>query len=118
MGVVVSGADYWFVSGYVGAIFFLWIIRRTSEDDFTHAHLFSALWGTSLLASHLLMWGALRPEVTTLGVLFGTWWAFLIGSLLVLRRPNARTHAFVFIRKNRAISVLVLLICLQLVANI
>jgi len=92
------------------------MITRISGDNLTHAHLFSIFWGANLFASQVVLGTGGRPEIITLIISFGAWWFFLVGSLLVIKRPFNRSHTFFDLKKTKAIVLLILLIILQWVS--
>ncbi len=68
--------------GIIVAGLLLTLIIRRTEDFLNAASLFSLVWFLNLLACEVLPYKELRLELTTLLVVVGAWWLFLIGFLV------------------------------------
>ena len=68
----------------------------------TFSSAFSVVWGISLLVNMTYADGSLRVSTSTLVVLYGAWWALLIGALIILRLPLRPANARADIVRRRA----------------
>jgi oligosaccharide repeat unit polymerase len=104
------------VVGFAVAGLLLALIIRRTEDFLNAAVLFSLAWAPNLLACVVLAHEGLRLELTTLLVVIGAWWLFLLGFLAGcwFRWPLLRGTAAVSGARGRLL--LVALIALQVVA--
>lgn len=62
-------------------------IYKRTKTLLTFSTAFSAVWGFSLLVSMTYADGLLRVSTSTLVLLYGAWWALLIGALIILYLP-------------------------------
>jgi oligosaccharide repeat unit polymerase len=92
------------------------LITRKTQDLVNAAMLFSLVWTLNLLACEVVAYDALHLHFTTLVVVIGAWWAFLVGFLVScwFRWPVLRGAGV--LRPRRGKVLLVALIVLQLVA--
>jgi oligosaccharide repeat unit polymerase len=104
--------------GFTIAVVLLWRITKVTGNALTYAHLFSIVWGGTLLLSQLALEGAVSPQISTLLVLFAAWWAFLLGGLVLSTRPDRNLAVKVEIGRIRAVLIVVLLLALQWIAII
>jgi oligosaccharide repeat unit polymerase len=102
--------------GFGIAIALLRSIRARSGEWLNFALVFSALWGLNLLVGQVALGGRLRPDLSTLAILFGAWWLFLLGALWPLRRGRATVAPMPVVNGISGVTVMVVLIVLQLAA--
>jgi oligosaccharide repeat unit polymerase len=102
--------------GFTIAVALLWRITKNTGNVLTYAHLFSIVWGGTLLLSQVALDGAVSPQISTLLVLFAAWWAFLLGGLVLSTRPDRNLEVKVRVGQIRAVSIVVLLLVLQWIA--
>jgi hypothetical protein len=100
--------------GYGMAVLLLLAISRNVADPLSFAHVFSLVWGCCILASQLPPAYASVPAPGTLLVLFSAWWAFLLGSLAVLRKPVLNPLPEYKLKRTTSIVVLWALIAAQI----
>lgn len=82
----------------------------------TFSSAFSVVWGISLLINMTYAGGLVRVSTSTLVVLYGAWWALLIGALIVLRLPLGPASARADIARRRAFYALWFLLVANLCA--
>ena len=106
--------NFWLLNlaGALGVSFLLFLITKGAKTILTPAHCFSAVWGVTLLISQVALEGLIRPHMSTIMVMYGAWWALLIGSLIPLCHTGYRPQ-LVSIRKTQGIIVLIGLLALQ-----
>jgi oligosaccharide repeat unit polymerase len=97
------------IVGFAGAVLLLCFITRRAGSGSTFAHLFSVVWGPCILAAQLLTTTGNTLSSKTLLVLFGAWWALLVGGLLTIRRQPAIAPREIMINSRRAIAAVLLL---------
>src|SRR5580692_11205718 len=100
--------------GFSGVALLLSILGNIAGSVPMHAFLYSAIWAVCIGASEVALGGTIRPDVATTLVLFGAWWAFLVGSILPLiagrfRGPGAPAR----IRRFPAVAAIWVLMALQ-----
>lgn len=106
--------NFWLLNlaGALGVAFLLFLITKGAKTILTPAHCFSAVWGVTLLISQVALEGLIRPHMSTIMVMYGAWWALLIGSLIPLCNTGYKPQ-LVSIRKTQGIIVLIGLLALQ-----
>ncbi len=111
-------AIYWIVNliGATGGGVLLIRVTKQSKDWVTFAHFFSFVWFFILLASQVLLNGAIRPQETTLIVLYVAWWVFLVGALFRLENRETTTASAQVVSLTRGRMVLFAIILLQMIA--
>ena len=109
------GVDYWITNliGFAVAFMLLRMIASRTGDWLTYAHLFSVLWGANLLVSQVALSGLLRPEISTLAILFAAWWMFLGGTLCIIRKKHTVAASEVYTNRFRAVAILLMFMVLQ-----
>jgi len=107
--------EYWIanLAGFIGVLILLRIITLTTDSQCIHIYGFSVSWGANILISQFALNGLVRPELSTLTVLFAAWWAFLLGSLFVLAKQRSATYTVIGMNRFMATSMLVLLVILH-----
>src|SRR6266576_1686279 len=105
---------YWFVNaaGLAAVTYLLLRIRIKTRSFVAHAHLFSIVWGATLLISQTLLDGLIRPDISTVLVLYGAWCAFLLSALIPLNHGRPVKEQ-VFIKRGPGIFILLCLLVLQ-----
>ena len=113
-------ANYLLVNliGFAVALVMLWVIRERTGEWLTFAHIFSFLWGANLIVSQLVLDGLLRTEIETLMILYAAWWLFLIGPIIIIKRPIIGKQPIMALNKIPAIAILIILVVGQLIAFI
>ncbi len=102
------------LAGLFGVLALSRAIYRSEKTLATFSSAFSVVWGISLLINMTYANGLVRVSTSTLVVLYGAWWALLIGALIVLRLPLGPVSARADIARRRAFYALGFL----LVANV
>lgn len=111
--------DYWItnVIGLAGVAALSLSIYRRTKDIASFANLFSLTWGANLIVAQFFAGALGRPSLETIFVLYGAWWALLLGARIVLRaRYSKSSDEAPQIAPARGILVLVLLMILQGIA--
>jgi oligosaccharide repeat unit polymerase len=101
------------IVGFAGAALLLCFVTDRAGSGSTFAHLFSVVWGPCILAAQFLTTTGNTLSWKTIVVLFGAWWALLVGGLLTIRRQPAVAPHEVRINSRRAIAAVLLLFSLQ-----
>jgi oligosaccharide repeat unit polymerase len=86
----VTESIYVLVVGFSGVAMLLLLLSSIAGAVPIHALVYSAVWLPCLCISQVAMDGAIRPAASTTMVLFASWWAFLIGSILPLVAGRVR----------------------------
>lgn len=103
------------ICGYTIALGLLWLITRLTRDLLTFAHIFSLFWGLCILASEIPPALEQRPDIETLLVVFGGWWSFLLGSIVVLHKRLPTQAAPYNIDRRPALITLWALVALHVI---
>jgi oligosaccharide repeat unit polymerase len=101
------------IVGFAGAILLLCLITHRAGSGSTFAHLFSVVWGPCILAAQLLTTTGHTLSWKTLLVLFGAWWALLVGGVLTIRRQPAIAPREIMINRRRALATVLLLLSMH-----
>jgi len=106
------------IAGVAVVLVLLWLITRRTGEWLTFAHIFSIFWGANLFVSEVWRDGLIRPDNTTLAILFSAWWAFLFGTYCVICKPVEirPTNRFMRVSGSKGVFVLLTLILLQLIS--
>lgn len=97
--------------GLMGSGLLLLLLFRRSMEFVTHLTVFSAAWGLNIIAAQLN--DASRPEVETLLVAYGAWWAFLAGSMLCNSTATKRPANYISFSAWNAGTLLIALLVIQ-----
>lgn len=118
--------SYWIVNtfGFGVAAFCIWLINRIVRDPWNYVNFFSFFYASALAGSQLWFGVILESEYRlneeTLIIFFLSWWAFLCGSVLLLRglTPISKVTVLKYIKKSNSRNVLFFLILANLIYNI
>src|SRR5580658_7052371 len=95
--------------GFTGVALLLGILASIAGSIPFHAFLYLMVWAPCLCFSQIALGGTIRPAMSTTIVLFGAWWAFLVGSIVPLVAGSVREAGKLrAVRKIRALAVLYL----------
>lgn len=118
--------SYWIVNtfGFGMAALCIWLINRIVRDPWNYVNIFSFFYASGLAGSQIWFGVILESEYRlneeTLIIFFLSWWAFLCGSVLLLRgiTPISKVTVLKYIKKSNSRNALFFLIVANLIYNI
>lgn len=116
--------DYWVVNiiGYSIAVLMIVVINLITHDPLCFVNIFSIIYGSAIAANQywygVVIESEFAPSPQTLWILFSAWWAFLLGTLIVIHKPMKKSIYIANISKYKSIMMLRFLVIANIIYTI
>jgi oligosaccharide repeat unit polymerase len=107
------------IVGYGIALLLITAINRIIKDPLIYVNIFSIFYGGALAANQywygVVIESEYLPTTHTLWIFFSAWWAFLLGALLVIRKPVTIKADILDINLRRSIIILYFMVAVNII---